>query len=336
MRVARASVLHESRLHVSRSLPRRRLRRPLIKPQGPLQFWNRAQQRLETEAVFSEAAMRWYYESRLGRLLNRFSITQKLASHAYGAYQGTGLSAQSVPEFIRKYRIREEEFDGAPYPSFNDFFIRPFRAGARRIEADPARMPAFAEGRYLAYRALDESAKFPVKGMWLTVEGLLEHQELSRIFAGGPAFIARLCPTDYHRFHYPDAGRTLERFHRPGDLHSVNPIALAFKPDILMRNDRWVSVLETRQFGRLAYIEVGAICVGKIVQTHPDDREFARGEQKGYFLFGGSTVILLGEKGSWEPDSDLIEKTQEGLETFVQLGEPVARRISLPRASSSS
>ena len=99
-----------------------------------------------------------------------------------------------------------------------------------------------------------------------------------------------------------------------------------FKKDILITNERHVSILQTKNFGRLAYVEVGAICVGKIVQSHPPEKPFQRGEEKGYFLFGGSTVILLGEPGAWSPDSDLLEQTSRGLETLVRLGEKIAQR----------
>ncbi len=137
--------------------------------------------------------------------------------------------------------------------------------------------------------------------------------------------IARLCPVDYHRFHYPDAGRVEKLYRIPGRFHSVNPVALQFKQDTFATNERVVSVLNTNYFGKLAYIEVGAICVGKIVQTHNIAEGFKRGQEKGYFLFGASTVVLMGEPGAWTPAADILENTQKKLETLVKLGDEVAR-----------
>lgn len=138
--------------------------------------------------------------------------------------------------------------------------------------------------------------------------------------------LARLCPVDYHRFHFPDGGRVRESYHVSGRLHSVNPAALKYRGDIFATNERQVSLFESLHFGRLALIEVGALCVGKIVQTYEGSEAVRRGQEKGYFLFGGSTVIVLGEKGAWSPDADILEKTEQGLETWVKLGEGLAGR----------
>jgi phosphatidylserine decarboxylase len=104
----------------------------------------------------------------------------------------------------------------------------------------------------------------------------------------------------------------------------VNPIALRKRGDLLFRNEREVTILETKNFGRIAYVEVGAICVGKIVQTFQGDRDFNRGEEKGYFLFGGSTVIVIGERGSFTLDADLVAKSADGMESLIHLGDGIA------------
>jgi phosphatidylserine decarboxylase len=104
----------------------------------------------------------------------------------------------------------------------------------------------------------------------------------------------------------------------------VNPLALKYKNQIFINNERHVSLLQTENFGKIAYIEVGAIMVGKIVQTHRWNKPFMRGEEKGYFLFGGSTVIVLGEKGAWKPSADIVKNTNDGIETYLQLGQEVA------------
>lgn len=293
---------------------------------APITFWNRRAGRAEQELVYGEGALRWMYETQPGRALGEGVLSRKWVSALYGAAQDTGWSARKVAPFIRQFGIPMEEYVEQRYTSFNDFFIRRFRSGARAFPSAPDAMGAFAEARYFAMEGLDPAQRFPVKGIALSASELLGDASLGAPFERGPAFIARLCPVDYHRFHFPDSGRVLRETRRSGPLHSVNPLALQFKPDILVTNERHVSILQTEHFGRLAYVEVGATMVGKIVQTHSETAPFTRGAEKGYFLFGGSTVVVLGEAGAWTPDGDLLEQSRMGRETLVRLGERIATR----------
>ena len=219
-----------------------------------------------------------------------------------------------------------EEFEGSSFASFNEFFIRRFKSGSRPFVSAPGEMPAFAEGRYLAFDKTSKKQTLLIKGIRLSPASLLGDCEKAKAFVGGPLLIARLCPTDYHRFHFPDEGVGFDDYRIAGKLHSVNPVALYYKEDILATNERQVSLLQTRNFGRLAYVEVGALCVGKIVQSHVSGKSFIRGEEKGYFLFGGSTVVLMGEPGAWKPDEDLLKQTARGMETLLKLGTRIASR----------
>lgn len=291
-----------------------------------LVYWDRGAGRAEVERVYGQAWLQWAYGTRAGRGALRW-LTAKTFSRLYGLYQDSPLSARKIPRFIRDYGIPMEQFEGAPFGSFNDFFIRRFKPGARRFVPGPADFPAFAEARLLAFENIRADQVFPVKAAELSAEKILGGELKARPFIGGPLLLARLCPVDYHRFHYPDDGETLESYELAGRLHSVNPAALAFDGGILATNQRRVSLLKTRGFGLLAYVEVGALCVGRIVQTHPEARPFERGAEKGYFLFGGSTVIVLGEPGAWMPDSDLLEQTALKRETLVRLGEKIASAL---------
>ena len=290
-----------------------------------VQYWDRKTARMETELVYGEKWVRWLYESRTGQILADTLLSRAWISKLYGAYQNSGISARKVPSFIQNFSIPLEEYEKQHYSSFNEFFIRKFKAGSRKFPDAASEMGACAEGRVLAYESVAPQSEVPIKGTVLTVDSLLSNFEYARMFSGGPAFVIRLCPTDYHRFHFPDQGQTLERYRVSGRLHSVNPVALHYDPKILVTNERQVSILETKNFGRLAYIEVGALCVGKIVQTRSPLLDFKRGDEKGYFLFGGSTVVLVGEKGRWTPEPDLIERSQAGIESRVRLGETIAR-----------
>jgi phosphatidylserine decarboxylase len=291
-----------------------------------IKYWDRQKQHEETELVYGDKGVKFLYENRLGRVLVESFLSRKLPSLVYGSYQSSTLSQKKIPEFIKAFKIPMSEYESEDFKSFNDFFIRKFKPGARKFETDPKKMAAPAEARYLAYEKVSSEQKFPVKGSDLTPEVLLGRSDIARSFEGGSLLIARLCPVDYHRFHYPDDGRIWDSYRIHGKFHSVNPVALKYRSEIFFTNERQVSLLDTKHFGRIAYIEVGALLVGKIVQTQirPD---FKRGDEKGYFLFGASTVIILGEAGAWKPSQDLLENTSKKMETLIRLGESVAEKV---------
>jgi phosphatidylserine decarboxylase len=293
-----------------------------------IQIWNRGENRAEVEKVYGAEWVRRLYQTAAGSFLADRVLSGHWLSRLYGKLESSPLSRSKIEPFIRDFSINMDEYEEGPFPSFNDFFIRRFKPGKRPFIADPQRMAAPAEARYLAFDKIDLDQTFPIKGLELSPELLLGGESKARPFVGGALMIARLCPTDYHRFHFPDSGKVVEHYRIPGGLHSVNPLALRYKGDILVTNERHVTLLETENFGLLAYIEVGALCVGKIVQSHSLQGAFRRGDEKGYFLFGGSTVIVVGQPGVWSPDPDLLQHTKKGQEVFVKLGDGLARRCS--------
>lgn len=295
-----------------------------------IKLFNRYTGKMELEKVYGEGAVRWLYESAAGKAMGPL-VVAPLTSRVYGVVQSSGWSAQKVLPFIQNFGIQMDEFEvqsddvSRPFKSFNDFFIRPFKAGKRPFVTDE-KMGAFAEARYFGYESLDHEEKIPVKGQFLASSVVVNSPKWERTFEGGPCLLARLCPVDYHRFHYPDNGKVLDHFRVKGQLHSVNPLALKKRPDIFMRNERVVTIMETEKFGKLAYVEVGAVCVGKIVQSGSLET-FKRGDEKGYFLFGGSTVIVFGEKGKWTPSADILKATKAGHEVYIHLGDAVANSL---------
>lgn len=295
-----------------------------------IQVYDRRTRSLFDEQVYGEKALHWVYRTLPGRLLESAVLSRPWISRVMGAYYSSEYSAGQVQKFIRQYQIDPTEFEPGPFDDFNSFFIRRFAPGRRTfVEGDE--MAAPAEARYFAWKESSEELRLPVKGAWLSPSELLadthEAKYRQRVH-GGPVLLARLCPVDYHRFHFPDRGEwvSLHRVH--GRLRSVNPVALKAFPRTFLENERQVSWLKTERFGLLAYIEVGALGVGRIKQTHAPGSMFERGEEKGYFLFGGSTVIVLGEKGAWTPSADLLEQTEGGHETLVRLGESVGSRLT--------
>lgn len=295
-------------------------------------YFNRVTQSMETELVYGDGAIKFIYDNSFGQMLAPL-VASKSVSQLYGGYQDLPVSKNKVRPFVKKFNIDLSIYKAGSltrknkvnsYKHFNEFFIREFEENQRTFIDDDAKMPAFSEARYFGHEHINNDVTIPVKGTLLKARDLLGGSTWSDTFDGGPLLIARLCPVDYHRYHYPLAGSTLDRFQIAGQFHSVNPVALKSKPDILIVNERRASILETEKFGKLAYIEVGAAMVGKIIQSHDENTPHAKGDEKGYFLFGGSTVILLGEKGKWSPSEDIVNNTQNGIETYLHLGDEVA------------
>jgi len=297
-------------------------------------FLNRYTSKLEEELVYGGDAIEWLYKSKFGSKVRRL-ITSRFFSSIYGAFQNTRMSANKVPGFLEKFKIKISDYKKGSvqgsfensFLNFNEFFIREFQDGKRKFPETNENLGAPAEARYFGIENIKKSDKFPVKEIEIDLKNLLGDENLAELFEGGSLLIARLCPVDYHRYHYPDNGSVLNSYFLHGPLDSVNPIALEFDPKILFRNERQVSILETENFGKLAYIEVGATCVGKILQSHRE-RNFQKGDEKGYFLFGGSTVVLIGQKGQWKITSDILQNTQNGHETYIHLGDQIGHKVN--------
>jgi phosphatidylserine decarboxylase len=286
----------------------------------PLPVWDR-----RTGELFSEwmEDSKLTYESKPRRSINQWLESEPLYDWFLAAYQHTHRSARKIEPFIRKHNINMAEFEPVIYRSYAEFFVRRFRAEARKFPSAPGEMGAFAEARYFAWDRLAADQQFPVKGYSLSAEHILGEADRARPFIGGPVILARLSPMDYHHLHYPDDGRTLEKSWLGRRLWTVNWHALLHQQDILFRNERQINILETRNFGRLAFVEVGALSVGRIIQVHPLDTDFQRGEEKSVFHFGGSAVVVFGEAGAWRPADDLIAHTKDGVETLVRLGDTI-------------
>lgn len=284
---------------------------------------------MDTELVYGDKMVEWLYKSSSGKVFSEV-LVKPWISQIYGALQSTTISRKKVAPFVKEFKIQLDDYlpeEGRnsidPYSSFNQFFIRRFKSGKRPFPIALNELGAPAEARYFAYDSIRDDELIPVKGKYLNAPLLLANAKWQDMFKDGPCLLARLCPVDYHRYHYPDQGKVLDHYPVHGKLHSVNPLALKEKEDIFATNERVVTILETKNFGKLAYVEVGAIMVGKIIQSG-SLQNFNRGDEKGYFLFGGSTVIILGEKGKWSPSADMLENTKKRIETYVHLGTTVA------------
>jgi phosphatidylserine decarboxylase len=246
-----------------------------------------------------------------------------LFSALYGWFQKSSLSRFKVKPFIRDFGVDTTEFLDSveSFNSFNAFFTRHLDLNYRPFAKNDKVVIMPADARYLVFPNIAKADGFWVKGRKFSLETLLQDRALAARYAEGAMAIARLCPVDYHRFHFPcDA---VPRPARPvaGPLFSVSPIALRQQIEILSENKRMITALETAHFGTILCIEVGATCVGTIHQTYTPMKRCAKGEEKGYFSFGGSCLILLFEPGRILFDADLLEYSAKRMEVRALLGQ---------------
>ncbi len=258
-----------------------------------------------------------------GRMLLR-PLVSRGVSKAVGRFMDSGLSRGLIPRFIRANRIDMSDYRQETYGSFNAFFTRRIKPERRPIDSAPEHFIAPCDGRLSVFPIEDDSV-FGIKSSRYTVSDLLGGDARASEFAGGLCLVFRLCVDDYHRYHYPDSGSKGSSRFIPGVLHTVRPIALAHTP-VFIQNCREYTFLETDHFGSIAQIEVGALLVGKI-SNHNQSARFRRGEEKGMFLYGGSTVVLLIKKDAVMPD-ERFRIAEDGEEIRVKLGEKIGVSIT--------
>ena len=259
------------------------------------------------------------YGNALGRMLLK-PLTATGLSKAAGAFLSTRASCIFIKPFIKSNHIDMSQFEPVAYESYNDFFSRRIREGARTVDMDPRHLISPADSK-LTVLPITETGRFTLKHTAYTVGSLLKDPTLAAEFVGGWACIFRLTVDDYHRYCYAFDAEKGENIVIPGRLHTVNPIANDFFP-IYKENAREYTLLRTKEFGEVIAMEVGALLVGKIV-NHPGAASVRRGQEKGYFQFGGSTVVLLLKKDTAVIDSDILENSQNGIETVVKFGEKI-------------
>ncbi|CAB1082393.1 Phosphatidylserine decarboxylase (EC [Olavius algarvensis Delta 1 endosymbiont] len=278
------------------------------------------------ETILGEKWIRWAYQDSRSRFLERILFRSPLVSKLTGKWYDSVFSSGKIDAVIEELAIDVDEFaqPKESYRSFNEFFSRKLKPQARPFSKAPELLVSPADGRILVFPALDKNTFAPVKGHPADIRRMLpDHAER---FANGALAIVRLCPADYHRYHFPCAGDITEYRSIDGALHSVNPIALGSGPDVFGDNKRSYTLIETAHAGTLCFMEVGAFGVGAIVNTRCAGH-VEKMDEKGYFKFGGSSVVLIFEPGRIRFCEDLVANSAGGRETLVKVGQPLATAI---------
>ncbi len=262
------------------------------------------------------------YGSVLGRVMLK-TLTAPAVSKLAGGFMDSRASKLLIKPFIKRSGIDTSEYIMYDFRSYNDFFTRVIKPGKRPVDTEPSHLISPCDSKLTVHK-ISRNSIFRIKGSRYKVKDLLQNEFLANRFCGGYCFIFRLEVDDYHRYCYIDDGTKTENIYIPGEFHTVNPIALE-RYNIYKRNCREYTILHTENFGDVVQIEVGAMMVGRIVNHHGEGG-FCRGDEKGKFEFGGSTVVLLFGRDAVVPDEDILRNSAVGTETVVKYGEKIGEK----------
>jgi len=298
-------------------------------PDSPITYFNRYTGRIEQEDIYGEGPLRFAYHHPVGRGLLELLVKRGIFSRWYGWRMDAARSRRRVAPFIEKYGLDPAEFAEGPdsFASFNEFFHRRLKPGARPIDANPDSVVFPADGRHLGFQNVAETPGVFVKGQRFDIPALTGSQTFGERYREGTLVLSRLCPVDYHRFHFPCAGVPGEPRLINGPLYSVSPLALRRRLAYLWENKRVLTELVTPHLGTVLLIEIGATNVGSIVQTMTPGGAVAKGDEKGYFRFGGSSTITLFEPGRVTLAPDLVTHSSAQRELYARIGDAMGTAV---------
>lgn len=294
-----------------------------VPAQKPIKYIDRASGQLKTEKVYGENWLNWLYHNPVGEATLWTIAKRKIVTSLYGDAMEKPSSADKIIPFVEEYNVDLGIAQKKNFTSFNDFFIRKLNPEARPINSDSLVVTSPADGKILAYNNVNQS-DFYIKGFKFNVASFLDNPDLAKKYKNGSMIVFRLAPPDYHRYHFPISGTTSSsNIKIDGDYYSVSPLALRKKAEIFWLNKREYGMINSPIFGDVVMAEVGATMVGSMIQTY-NGTTVKKGEEKGYFKFGGSTVVLFFEKDQIKIDDDLLNNSSKGLETTIKMGEQIA------------
>ena len=278
---------------------------------------------MEEEKIYGEASIRWAYYNPIGKIITRLIVKNPLISKLYGWWMDRSSSKKRIQPFIELYNVDTSEFlePVESYPHFNAFFYRELKPESRPIDDRDFSLVFPADGRHLAIENVQLAKRFYAKGQELSIDELVGDMPFAQTLSGASVVISRLCPVDYHRFHAPFSGTAMAPLVIGNSLYSVNPLALSQNLDYLIQNRRWVIPFKLDD-GKLAVVVViGATFVGSAEFTY-DPGFVEKGQELGFFLFGGSCVVTVLPHGKAMIDPSLLGQSREGVESYDKMGRP--------------
>ena len=283
-------------------------------------YYSRQRNSKENIITESNKALNFFYGNFLGRLLLRIIITKPI-SNLIALYMNSGISKYKIKNFVNKNNINTFEYEYKNYKSYNDFFTRKVIPYKRPINARSDILISPCDGKVLAYK-ISKELTLNIKDSYYSIDTLVDSNIMEE-YKDGYALVFRLSTDNYHRYCYIDSGNKTENYKIKGVFHTVQPISLN-NYNFFKTNSREYTILNTKHFGKVIHVEVGALGVGRIKNNH-EIYSFKKGEEKGYFEFGGSTIVLLIKKGVVNIDNDIVENSKENIETIVKYGERIGK-----------
>lgn len=279
--------------------------------------YNKKTNSYEEEYEGQENLLNFLYNTFIGRILLKLIFARPWFSKLRASYYKSPTSYKEIHPFIEKYHIDVTGYKIHEWNTFNDFFIR-----KRKIinHSNINDLNAIADSKLSAYK-IDKDLVLNIKRSKYSLEDIVGGNNLEE-FKNGYALVFRLSTFDYHRYCFLDDGEVIDCYKINGELHTVRPVSKKYK--VYSRNTRIVNKLNTDHFGDVIQVEVGAMLVGCIQNNNK--KSFKKLEEKGYFEYGGSTIILL-MKNNVKIDEKIVELTTKGIETKVKIGEKIGERI---------
>jgi len=280
--------------------------------------------KLAKENVEGEFFLRFLYSSFWGKIL-RFIFRRKYVAQIYAAYQKSSFSKNKIKPFVKKHNIdlSQAEKKLEQFFSFNDFFIRKLKFGARQIDGNPNIIVAPADSKLFIIPDISDEVSFFVKNTKFNLKKFLGNEQLAQECENGTLMLFRLAPYDYHRFHFPVDCVPLKAKNINGVYESVNPLVYKSGVQPLTENERKIVLLKTEKFSDVVLVAVGAMLVGKIKLNFDPKRNYKKGQEMGYFEFGGSTIALLFKNGMIKPKQKFLGHSLQDFETAVKMGQAV-------------
>lgn len=293
--------------------------------ENSIKYINRKDGKTIEEITPGKAFLDFLYFHPLGKLPLHLLVKRKFLSALYGFLMNTSYSKKFIADFIKSNRIdmSEAQKRQAEYLSFNDFFYRKLKEGSRKPEEG---VISPADGKILAFSDISDVHEFFIKGRKFTLAEFFRNDEIVCRYQNGSMAIIRLAPADYHRFHFPVSGKVTKSTKIKGSYLSVSPLAMQKSLEIFLENKREYCSIFSKKYGEVVYAEIGATMVGSIIQTYTPESIVKKGAEKGYFAFGGSSLLLLFKEGKITFSDDLLRNTKLGMETSVKVGESIGKR----------
>lgn len=280
-------------------------------------LYDRTTKKYVNENEYKKETLLFLYNTLIGRVLLKCIVARPFFSKLKAIYQHSKKSKKDIKPFIQKYNIDISYWDVNEFSCFNDFFIRKKKYKDNSKEND---LVAIADSK-LSYYEIDENLTLNIKNTTYTLSEILKNNNLANHYKNGICLVFRLSMDDYHRYVFLDNGTIKKKYKIKGLLHTIRPISKNHK--VFCQNCREISVMNTSHFGLITQIEVGALLVGKI--NNHNKSNFLKLEEKGYFEYGGSTIVLLLENPI-KIDEDIKEQSKKGIETIVKIGERIGQK----------